>query len=106
MNSGVYIGPVDSYAVVDANATYEILMEQVRLTLSLEVQQPSEPKISVFRRGARDWTAGVDRRGGSFLNRGRLLISPAEYPNLSSSRRDTGVSGRSTARSSCLIPGA
>ncbi len=48
MNSGVYVGPVDSYAVVDANATYEIPMEQVRLTLSLEASNLLNQKYRSF----------------------------------------------------------
>ena len=48
MSSGVFVGPVDSYAVVDGNATYEIPMGQARVTLSLDASNLLNRKYRSF----------------------------------------------------------
>ena len=48
MSSGVYVGPVESYAILDLNASYELPVSQATLTLSLEVGNVLDKSYRAF----------------------------------------------------------
>jgi iron complex outermembrane receptor protein len=48
MSSGVYVGSVDSYTVVDLNATYAVPLDQARLTFNVDASNILDQKYRSF----------------------------------------------------------